>query len=104
MRNIDIIMDYVEGKKEYGAVNHIGYTLNRIWNYSTLMCEIDRKENKAYLNIRKYSRTTTKIQNMIRDTLTKYGFEIVEVMGAAANYWNFGYMGAETWKKSDFAI
>lgn len=104
MTNYDCIMDYVNGKKTYGAVNHIGYQLNKLWNYSTLMCEIDRDAKTAKVNTRKYSRTTSKIQSMIRAALVNKGYTIIEYDGEHANYWNYGYMGAERWTTKDFAI
>ena len=104
MTNYDCIIDFVTGKKTYGAVNHIGYQLNKLWNYSTVLCEIDRENKTARVNARKYSRTTSKIQDLIRSALINNGFEIVNYIGESANYWNYGYMGAARYTKSDFAI
>ncbi len=104
MTNKDIIIEFVGGNQRYNAVNHIGYQLNRLYNYSTLMCDIDRDNKTARVNNRKYSNTTTRIQSIIRQVLTDKGYAITEFDGDACSYWNAGYMGAARYTKSDFAI
>lgn len=104
MTNKDIIIEFVNGEKKYNAVNHIGYQLEKLYNYSTLMCDIDRGNKTARVNNRKYSNTTTKIQSIIRQVLTDKGYTITEFDGNACNYWNCGYIGAARYTKSDFAI
>lgn len=103
MTNKSIIIEFVDGGQEYNAANHIGYQLNRLYNYSTLMCDIDRDSKTARVNTRKYSATTSRIQSIIRQVLTDRGYNITEFDGGACNYWNCGYMGATRYNKSDFA-
>lgn len=102
MTNKDIIIEFVNGEKRYNAVNHIGYQLEKLYNYSTLMCDIDRGGKTARINVHKYSNTTTRIQSIIRNVLVEKGYRIEEFDGGACNYWNCGYMGAARCKKSDF--
>ena len=103
MKNIDVIKEFVAGNKTHNAVNHIGFTNNKIWNYSTVLAEVNREEKTANLNVRKYSATTSRIQGMLRAELTRAGYMINEIVGETCNYWNYGYQGAPNWKKSDFA-
>lgn len=104
MTNKDIIIEFVNGEKRYNAVNHIGYQLEKLYNYSTLMCDIDRDNKTARVNNRKYSNTTTRIQSIIRQVLIDKGYTITEFDGNACNYWNCGYIGAARYTKQDFAI
>lgn len=104
MTNKDIIIEFVNGGNRYNAVNHIGYQLNRLYNYSTLMCDIDRGGKTARVNVHKYSNTTTRIQSIIRNVLVEKGYHIEEFDGGECNYWNAGYMGAARYTKQDFAI
>ena len=104
MTNKDIIIEFVNGEKRYNAVNHIGYQLEKLYNYSTLMCDINRDNKTAAVNTRKYSNTTTRIQSIIRQVLTDKGYTITEFDGGYCNYWNAGYMGAARYTKRDFAI
>ena len=103
MKNIDVIREFVKGNNSHNAINHIGYRKNTFWNYSTVLAEVDRNKKTVLFNITKYSVTTGRIQNMLRRELEAAGFVIEEVVGAAANVWNYGYQGAPTLKKSDFA-
>lgn len=103
MTNREIINEFINNPREKGnACNHLLYKGNGIINYSTLMCTVDRENKKALLNVTKYSRTTSKIQGMIRYELECAGFEIEEVHGEfPRNWWNYGYMGAPGWRPSD---
>ena len=102
MTNKDFIKSFIAGEKEYGACNHLGYTGKTLWNYSTVICEVDRKNKCADLNTRRYSNTTGRIQSMLRRELEASGYSINEYIGKPANMWNYGYMGAEKWKVKDF--
>ena len=102
MRNIDLIQDFIKGNREYGACNHLGYTNSTLWNYSTVICEVDRPRKIARVNTRKYSATTSKIQGMLKRELASAGYKVEEYSGQPANMWNYGYMGAENWKAKDF--
>ena len=103
MTNQEILKEFAAGNKRYNAVNHIGYTDNKLWNYSTVLATVDRETKTADLNTRKYSATTSKIQGMLRRELENAGYTIREIIGETANIWNYGYQGAPNWKKSDFA-
>ena len=104
MTNKDIIIEFVNGGNRYNAINHIGYQLNKLYNYSTLMCDINRGGKTARVNIHKYGNATTRIQSIIRQVLTDKGYTITEFDGGRANLWNGGEMGAARYVKSDFAI
>ena len=102
MTNKDFIRGFIAGGKEYGACNHLGYTGETLWNYSTVICEVDRENKTARLNARKYSNTTGRIQSALRRELSESGYRVEEYIGQPANMWNYGYMGAEKWKAKDF--
>lgn len=102
MTNTEIIREFIAGTKQYNAVNHIGYTENKLWNYSTVLLEIDRKAKKAKLNSKRYSATTSRIQAEIERQLSAALYEIEKYTGEKAIIWNYGYQGAEACKKSDF--
>ena len=104
MTNKDIIIEFIGGNQRYNAVNHIGYQLNKLYNYSTLMCDINRGGKKARVNVHKYGNATTKIQAIIRQVLTDKGYSIEEFDGGYAVPWNGGEIGAARYVKSDFAI
>jgi len=67
-----------------GCYEYLGRTLqtdgNKIINYSTIIAFFDRKDN-LYLNTKKYSQTTSKIQNTIRRLAIEKGLTIVEYIG-----------------------
>lgn len=108
MTNRDLIQEYISGRRRYNATNHLGYTDAKLWNYSTVICEVNRSAKKAKVNVRKYSRTTSKIQSMLRTELAQAGFEVEEYEGPDAwdawgrGMWNFGYMGAPRWTVAEF--
>lgn len=94
MTNNDFIREFITGSKTAGACNHLGYHGNVLINYSTQICEIDRSERTAVVNVRKYSATTSKIQSRLLYELEAAGFQIERVEGEPCYYWNYGYMGA----------
>lgn len=101
MNNYEFLSNFVSGEEPYSVAcyGHLLKLGEGLYNYSTLICEIDG--NKARLNVRKYSRTTTRIQSTLRRILENKGFEIIEYEGDPCTYWNFGYMGAENWTMND---
>ena len=101
MTNKDLITMYLDGNKKAGACNHLMFTGSDLYNYSTLMCTVNREAKTAKFNTRKYSRTTSKIQGMIRRLLEGRGYSIEEYNGEPCVYWNFGYQGAENWTVAD---
>lgn len=102
MDNRTFIKEFIEGKRVFGAYCHLGCTEDTLYNYSTAICKIDRKNKTAEFNCKKYSRTTSGIQNELRWQLQKAGYKITDYVGEPANMWNCGYQGAEHWKTSDF--
>lgn len=103
MTNYDLISLFVDGSREHGACNHLGFKGNELFSYSTVICVIDRDNKTAKVNTKKYSRTTSKQVSILRSVLSRKGFAIIEYEGDPAILWNWGYMGAPNWKVSDFA-
>lgn len=101
MTNYEMIREFVNGNKLNNAYGHLMYFQDVLVNYSTELLRIDRENKKALFNVRKYSRTTSKIQSMIENILSFYGYDVEKYDGNDCRYWNFGYQGAENWKISD---
>lgn len=101
MTNKDMILEYVEGKKPFNGTNRIGYQLEKLFNYDTELCSIDRKAKTAEVNVRKYGATTSKIQSILKAVLLEKGYHIVEYTGSACDYWD---AGKPRYTKADFAI
>lgn len=104
MRNNDFIGNFFAGTlPENDCCNHLLKQGNRLFNYSTEIVCIDRVNKNIQFNTHKYSRTTSKIQSKIRNILQYHfsDYEIVEYDGDPCHYWNYGYMGAENWTKTD---
>lgn len=97
MSNDSIIRDFIRGNSSYGAYSHLAYKGNKLFNYSTELLELDRENKIANFNTRKYSRTTSKIQNNIEQVLKSCGYTIKKYEGNPCTYWNCGYEGAEKW-------
>ena len=96
MTNYDFIREYIRGEKRFGAYCHLGYDAEgRLFNYSTVICQIDRENKKALVNSKKYSRTTSKIQSQLMSALTQAGYAYTTYEGESAYIWNYGYQGAE---------
>lgn len=101
MDNRDFIKEYIKGGKDYGAYCHLAYKGNTLWNYSTIICVVDRETKRAAFNCRKYSNTTTRIQSILRGALQKADFTITDFVGDRASFWNAGYQGAEHWTTAE---
>ena len=84
MTNKELIKLYVTGSKQAGAVNHIGFTKNDFYNYSTLLCKVDRNNKTANFNSRKYSSTTSRIQGMLKTELLNNEYTVLEYNGPDA--------------------
>ena len=102
MNNKDFIQEFIDGDHRFNAYCHLGYTENKLWNYSTVICEIDRKNKTARFNCKKYSNTTSRIQSTLRHKLQTAGYEITDYVGEDCTYWNWGYQGAKNWRRADF--
>ena len=94
MTNYNFIGDFIRGEKRFGAYCHLGYSEDKLYNYSTVICTIDRDNKTARLNVKKYSSTTSRIQSMVKGALRKANYEITEYVGEPCSYWNYGYQGA----------
>lgn len=91
MNNENVIKMFLSGKQAKTSLRNIycgyysykGRTLytdgNNLINYKTTIATL--KDNKLYLNINKYSNTTSRIQSKIRQLATSKGLEIVEIKG-----------------------
>ena len=91
MNNERVIKEFLNGNQaktplrniQNGYYTYKGRTLytdgNNLINYSTTIATL--KDGKLYLNINKYSSTTSHIQSKIRQLATGKGLEIVEVKG-----------------------
>ena len=101
MNNTDFIKEYIKGTREYNAYCHLAYKGDTLWNYSTVICVVDRKNKKAIFNCRKYSNTTSRIQSNLRGQLKREDFTITDYVGDNANFWNCGYQGAEHWTTAE---
>lgn len=52
MTNQDFIREYIKGEHRYGAYCHLGYADDKLINYSTVICRIDRENKTALVNNR----------------------------------------------------
>ena len=92
MSNQTVILAFLEKKAAHTPTRNIqngyymykGQTLKsnglELINYSTRIAY--HESNKLYLNIKKYSSTTSHIQSLIRRLATQKNLEIVEYMEA----------------------
>ena len=80
MNNLEFIREFASGKKS-GKYSHLEVIGNLLYNYDTIIAE--RVEGGISLNTRKYSRTTTNIQNLIRRNTNV----VAEFEGAPVRYW-----------------
>ena len=97
MTNENVIREFKRGATK-GMACHLYIKGNELINYSTVLAF--RDENGGFhVNTRKYSSTTSKIQNYILSILAD---EIVEKYeGESCYYWNYGYVGAYRIKASE---
>lgn len=88
MTNEKVILAFLEGKKAHTPTRQIqngiylyeGRTLeslgDTLYNYNTQIAYI--KEGVLYLNTRKYSSTTSRIQSLIKRLATDRNIQIIE--------------------------
>ena len=89
MTTYDFLEEYVKNPTTK-AVNRQNYCVNgELVSYSTTICTING--NTAKLNIRKYSRTTSKLQSELESLLTANGYNIERYNGESAYMWNGGF-------------
>jgi len=92
MTNYELIKEFKKGATK-GIAGHLYIKGNELINYSTIIAYRD-DNGKFHLNVKKYSRTTSKIQNYCKYVLDTDIIE--EYEGERAYLWNGGYMGAPT--------
>lgn len=67
-----------------GVYTYQGQTLAtdglKLVNYSTIIAR-HINNNVVEINVKKYSVTTTKIQNKLKQLAKEYGYDVVEVIG-----------------------
>ena len=92
MSNETIIRRFLEHQTGHTATRSItdgvytyqGQTLAtdglKLVNYSTVIARHIRT-NVVEINVKKYSVTTTKIQNKLKQLAKEYGYDVVEVIG-----------------------
>ena len=92
MSNETIIRRFLEHQTGHTATRNIingvytyrGQTLAtdglKLVNYSTVIARHIRA-NVVEINVKKYSVTTTKIQNKLKQLAKEYGYDVVEVIG-----------------------
>ena len=100
MTNYDFLEQYV---KEHNGkhVNRQNYYIDgELTTYSTTICKIIGEI--AYLNTRKYSTTTSKLQSTLKGLLTAHGYKVEEYNGDYAYMWNGGWQSSDNkWTKSE---
>lgn len=64
MKNLNVIENFIKGNTK-GKTANLYIVGNKLLNYNTVIAI--RKDSKIILNSTKYSQTTSRIQNMIRN-------------------------------------
>ena len=90
MKNNDFLKQYVEGYYVEGEHGRMAYKNGRLISYSTTICDIDRRNKKAVVNVRNYSSTTSRMQNYLLHLLKVNGYEIETYDGPDAYMWDAG--------------
>lgn len=91
MKNIELIREFINATRSGNAVNHIAYYGDVLVNYSTILAKLDRAQLVAHFNTRKYSATTSRIQNQLRAELEAAGYNIEEYDGEPCAFrWDVG--------------
>lgn len=88
MRNREFLQQYVDGMYVEGAYGRMAYKNGRIISYETPICDINRVNKTADVNIRKYSATTSRMQNNLLAILKDAGYTITTYEGQDAYIWD----------------
>ena len=94
MTNQELIRKFKNGATK-GIASHLYIDGDNLINYSTVIAY--RKNGKFYLNNRRYSASTSKIQSYCRNILDIEE----EYEGEDCYLWNAGYQGAPQIKAKD---
>ncbi len=91
MKNEQVIINFLENLNGETPLRVIGFCKGRtlhttknvngnllLINYNTAIAVFDNKKNEVVLNSTKYSRTTSKIQNLIRFHCKEKGIKLIE--------------------------
>ena len=98
MRNNEFLEQYVDGNYTQMAHGRMAYKDGRLISYRTPICDIDRLRKKAIVNVRKYSSTTSRMQNYLLHLLEINGYEIEKYEGEDVYIWD--RIDARDWKVS----
>lgn len=94
-----------EGTQAPAKYSRLGFKNNILINYDTPICYIDKIKKIIFLNIRKYSATTSRIQSRLALEISQAdnlkGYKVQEYEGDSCHYWNAGFSGAPTISKQD---
>lgn len=97
MTNYELVRKFRDGATK-GIAGHLYIKGDELINYSTVIAYRD-DNGKFHLNVKKYSRTTSKIQQDCKYLLDT---DIVEEYEGERTYlWNAGYVGAPTIKAKE---
>ena len=79
MKNLEVIQAFIRGETK-GHTTHLKIDGNKLINYSTPICwrVWECGHWRFILNARRYSNTTTRIQNMIRRSIPKFALREVD--------------------------
>ena len=88
MTNKKFLQQYVDGMYVEGAYGRMAYKNGRIISYETPICDINRVNKTADVNIHKYSSTTSKMQNNLLAILRDAGYTITTYDGPSAYIWD----------------
>lgn len=90
MRNKDFLKQYVDGNYIRGEHGMMTYKDGQLFSYDTLICDINRVLKQADVNIRKYSSTTSRMQNTLLAFLYEAGYEVRTYEGNDAEMYEVG--------------
>lgn len=99
MTNSEFIKRFLTKETQKGVYCHLAIYNNELINYGTTIAYF--KGKTLYVNVKKYSSSTTKIQNSIIAIANRIGMNYKEYEGEKCTYWNYGYCGAPTRTMAD---
>ena len=91
MRNKEFLERFVTGERVQRAHGMMSYTSDgRLFSYDTVICNINRVTKEANVNVRKYSATTSRMQNTLLALLQEAGYTVHTYEGDDAYIYDFG--------------
>lgn len=76
MKNIDVVKAFSNKEKARSSTGSLESTGDRLYSYSTCIAEYD-KHGRLYINLTKYSCTTSHHQSILNRLLYSNSFEIL---------------------------